>query len=154
MLTALSRLVPLFVLLAAPHISVAAPTNSASIEAEILRLDAKRVDALVKGDLKALDEIFSDDMVYVHSAGKIDSKKPYLATLASGNLVYVSVRYDPPAKVLVAGRDAAVVTGRANLEIKNKAGQASKRVLTTTTVYARSSAGWKAISYQATPVTP
>jgi hypothetical protein len=39
-------------------------------------------------------------------------------------------------------------------ETKNKAGQATKRVLTTTTVYVRSAAGWRVVSYQATPVQP
>jgi uncharacterized protein (TIGR02246 family) len=148
----LLRLASVFVFSAALQLSAATGGNSSAIEKEISRLDASRVDALVKADFKALDQLFADDMVYVHSAGKIDTKKPYMATLTSGNLVYASVRYDPPAQVLVAGPDTAIVTGRANLEIKNKAGQLTKRVLTTTTVYVRRAAGWKVVSYQATPV--
>lgn len=148
----LLRLASVFVFTAALQLSAATAGDARAVEKEISRLDASRVEALVKADFKALDQLFADDMVYVHSAGKIDTKKPYMATLTSGNLVYASVRYDPPAQILVAGPDTAIVTGRANLEVKNKAGQLTKRVLTTTTVYVRRAAGWKVVSYQATPV--
>jgi uncharacterized protein (TIGR02246 family) len=147
------RLVMPFVFVAA--FSFAASTvDKKSIEAEIARLDARRIEALLKNDVKTLEELFSDDLVYIHSAGKIDSKQPYLASLNSGNLVYVSLTYDPPARVSVMGPDTATVTGRANIEVKNKAGQVTKRVLTTTTVYVRQAAGWRVVSYQGTPVPP
>lgn len=132
----------------------ASAADTRAIETEIRRLDASRIDALLKNDLKALEQLFAEDMVYVHSAGKIDRKKPYLASLAAGNLIYLSIRYDPAPGVLVAGRETAVVTGRATIEFKTKAGQLNQRVLTTTTVYARGAAGWKVVSYQATPVVP
>ena len=149
----LSRFVFLFVLTAG--LGAAAPAReSKAIEAEISRLDASRIEALLKGDLKALEQLFSDDLVYIHSAGKIDSKKPYLASLATGNLTYLSLRYDPPARISVVGSDTALVTGRATIEIKTKSGQPSKRVLTTTTVYQRQAAGWRIVSYQSTPATP
>jgi ketosteroid isomerase-like protein len=132
----------------------ASAADARAIEAEIRQLDAGRVEALLKNDLKALERLFAEDMVYVHSAGKIDTKKPYLASLAAGNLTYISIRYDPAPGVLVAGRETAVVTGRATIEFKTKSGQLNKRVLTTTTVYTRGAAGWKVVSYQATPAVP
>ncbi len=134
---------------------ISAPAaGTGAIEAEIRQLDAGRIEALLKNDLKALEQLFADDLVYVHSAGKIDGKKPYLASLAAGNLTYLSITYDPAPLVRVAGRDTAVVAGRATIEFKTKAGQLNKRVLTTTTVYARAAGGWKVVSYQATPVVP
>jgi len=148
------RLVLLLAFTFAPGIVPAFAADARAIETEIRQLDASRIDALLKNDLKALEALFAEDMVYVHSAGKIDSKKPYLASLAAGNLTYLSIRYDPTPGVLVAGREAAVVTGRATIEFKTKAGQLNKRVLTTTTVYARGPAGWKVVSHQATPVVP
>lgn len=54
----------------------------------------------------------------------------------------------------MAGRETAVVTGRAKIEFKTKAGQLNQRVLTTTAVYARGATGWKGVSYQATLVLP
>ena len=144
-----------FILVVTATIHAATPSaDTRSIEAEVSRLDASRVDALLKGDLKTLEQLYSDDLTYVHSGGRIDSKPQYLAMLAAGNLIYVSQRYEPPAQVRVVGRDTAIVTGQVTIETKNKAGQVTKRVLTTTTVYVKSPAGWKVVSYQGTPVQP
>src|SRR5688572_8901735 len=100
--------------------------DAQKIEAEVTRLDASRVDALLAHDIKALERIFSDRMVYIHSAGRVDTKQNYLASLAAGNLTYVTLRYEPPAIVHVMSGDTAVVTGRATIEVKNKAGQVTK----------------------------
>lgn len=129
----------------------ASATDASAIESEVLRLDGQRVEAILKGDLKALERIYADHMVYVHSAGKVDTKQGYLASLAAGNLTYVSLRYDPAPHVVIAGRDTAIVSGRAHIETKNKAGQITKRILTTTTVYVRAGASWQVASYQGTP---
>ena len=147
------RFTLLFVLATLNALAAAPSTAEArAIETEVLKLDRQRVEALLKGDLKTLERLYSDQLVYIHSAGKIDSKPPYLASLASGNLTYVSLTYDPAPRVTVAGRDTALVTGKATIEVKNKAGQLTKRVLTTTTVYVRGSNGWQIVSYQGTPV--
>ena len=149
----LSRLICVLIITTACH-AVAAPADFRAIEAEISVLDGRRIEALINADTKVLDEIYSDDLVYVHSGGKIDSKKPYLALLTSGSLDYVSQTYDPPARVVVANANSAFVTGRVTIELKSKTGQISKRVLATTTVYARTASGWKAVLYQGTPVQP
>ena len=91
----LSRLILVLLLVAARHAFAANAADLRGVEAEISRLDTRRIEALLKADIKALDEIYSDDLVYVHSGGKIDSKKPYLTLLTSGNLNYVSQTYDP-----------------------------------------------------------
>lgn len=122
------------------------------IESEIQRLDAARVSALLQGDVPALERLFADPLVYIHANGRIDTKAGYLAILKSGDLAYVSLRYDPPVQLRIVG-DTAIATGRAHIEAKNKNGQVTKRVLTTTTVYARTTAGWKVVSYQGTPTT-
>jgi uncharacterized protein (TIGR02246 family) len=143
----------LSVLACAAALATTAPAaDSRASSDEVARVDAARVAALLQGDLAALERIFSDDLVYVHSAGKVDGKKDYLASLATGNLTYVSLRYDPPARIVPAGPDTAIVTGRATIDVKNKAGQLTRRVLTTTTVYVRGARGWQVASYQATPV--
>lgn len=138
----------LSVLAAAPAV------DSRAIEAEVRQVDAARIDALLKGDRATLERIFADEMVYIHAAGRIDTKAGYLAILTGGNLNYVTLRYDPAPRITVAGPDTALVTGRATIETKNKAGEITKRVLTTTTVYVRTGAAWRVVSYQGTPVTP
>lgn len=119
---------------------------------EVQRLDAGRVTALLKGDVPALERLYADELVYIHANGRIDTKAGYLASLKSGDLTYVSLKYDPPAQIRLVG-DTAVVTGKAHIEAKGKSGQLTKRVLTTTTVYVRTTGGWKVVSYQGTPAT-
>jgi ketosteroid isomerase-like protein len=135
-----------------PGLAATPSDETRGIEAEIRRLDGVRIDALLKGDVPALERLFADEMVYIHAAGKIDTKQGYLAGLAAGNLSYVTLRYDPAPRIVVVGRDTAVVTGRATIEVKSRAGQVTQRVLTTTTVYVRSAAAWRVVSYQGTPV--
>lgn len=141
-----------FVLVIIPAgLAAAAPAFDADrVRAEIVRLDAGRFEALVKGDVPALEKLYADDLVYIHANGRIDSKKPFLATLTGGT-TYVSLQYDAPPKIIVAGPDVGIVTGKANIAVKNKAGQVTKRALTTTTVYVRTAAGWRVVSYQGTP---
>ncbi|MDO8541412.1 MAG: nuclear transport factor 2 family protein [Opitutaceae bacterium] len=150
---ALIRLAFVYIVIAAGGSAAAWSADVQGVEAEILRMEATRVDTLLKGDLKGLEQLYADDLVYIHANGRVDTKRGYLAMLAGG-MTYVSLRYAPPARITVAGRDTAIVTGRASIEMKNKAGQVTKRVLTTTTVYMRSASGWRVISYQGTPVQP
>ena len=152
-MNALRRLV-LALAVATACCAATSPSEVRSIETEVLRLDALRVEALLRNDVKALERLYADELIYVHSGGKVDTKKAYLASLAAGNLTYVSLRYDPPARVTVAGRDTAIVTGKAIIEAKTKSGQAMNRTLTTTTVYVRSGSEWRIVSYQGTPVQP
>jgi ketosteroid isomerase-like protein len=149
MAPALRRLVPFLLVLHAGIVLRAADKNPA---AEVQQLDATRVSALLKGDVAALEQLFSDQLVYIHANGRVDTKSGYLSMLRGGDLAYVSLQYDPPAQIRVVA-DTAIVTGRASIEAKNKSGQVTKRILTTTTVYVRTPAGWKVVSYQGTPAT-
>lgn len=144
----------LALLVAVPVLSAASSGEASRIEPEIRRLEEARIEALLKGDVKGLERLFADDMVYIHSAGRIDTKQGYLASLAAGNLTYVSLRYDPAPKITVAGPDTALASGRATIEFKTKGGDLNKRVLTTITVYVRSGSTWRVASYQGTPVQP
>lgn len=152
-MNALLRLVFVFAFALSGY--AAAPSDETrSIQAEILRLESVRMDALLKGDWPALDRLYAEEMIYVHSGGRIDTKKGYMGMLAGGNLTYASLRYDAPQRIVVVGRDTAIASGTASIETRNKTGQLTKRVLATTTVYARSGATWHIVSYQGTPVQP
>ena len=148
------RTLILFIFGIAAVFAAASSEDTRAVQAEILRLENERIAALLKGDVNTLARLYADELVYVHAAGRIDTKQGYLAGLTGGGLTYVTLNYDPAPRVLVFGRDTAIASGRANIETKNKAGQVTKRVLTTTTVYARVGASWQIVSYQGTPVQP
>jgi hypothetical protein len=48
------------------------------VEQEILRVEGKRIDAMVALDLAALDPILADDLSYSHSSGRTDTKASFL----------------------------------------------------------------------------
>ena len=49
------------------------------IQAEIKRLEDRRVQALIDGDFDALDKLLGDGLVYTHSNGQADTRAVYIA---------------------------------------------------------------------------
>lgn len=49
-----------------------------SIQKTIEELEKRRVAALIAGDIEALGELLTEDLVHVHGTGQIDSKAAYL----------------------------------------------------------------------------
>lgn len=126
--------------------------EQANGSAEVLTLDSRRMTALLQADMPALREIFSDDCVYVHSTGKIQSKAEYLELIAMGTLKYASLAYDGEPTIRLFGRDTAVVTGRLRAGVQSKDGVVTARSLAATVVYARRSGHWQMVSYQSTSI--
>ena len=66
---------------AAREMTAGAP--SAPDHEAIAEADARRYRALLEEDFDVLNEVLSDDLVYVHSTSAVDSKESYLATLGT-----------------------------------------------------------------------
>jgi hypothetical protein len=76
----------------------------------VLALEERRRQALLAGDLPALQGLLADNLVYVHSTGACDHKDSYLAKLSGGSLKYLELNFnDLQVQVL---QQAAVVSGR------------------------------------------
>ncbi len=56
--------------------------------------DDARVAAMISADPAKLAAVFSDDLLYVHSNGKPDTKSSFVAAISSGRSVYHSVTYE------------------------------------------------------------
>ena len=48
--------------------------------------EAEWARALVAADSAALDAVYADDLVYIHSNGSIDTKREWLGAIASGRI--------------------------------------------------------------------
>lgn len=73
--------------------------------------DDARVAAMISADPAKLAAVFSDDLLYVHSSGKEDTKATFTEALTSGKSKYNTIRYEQrdfrevaPGLVLVNGR--------------------------------------------------
>ena len=58
------------------------------MEADVLRADDRRFEAMRKGDWAALDAALSDDLTYVHSTARQESKAEHIANLRAGKPHY------------------------------------------------------------------
>jgi ketosteroid isomerase-like protein len=85
-------------------------TNMSALMAE-----EQRRQAMLGGDIAALEALLSDGLVYVHSTGGRDTKTTYLNKLASGSLKYLSLSFED-LQVHGAG-PVQVVTGRMSAEV-------------------------------------
>ena len=94
------------------------------ILADVTAADEERQAATKAGDRARLEAIFSNDLRYAHSSGKIDSKASYTESLVSHQTVYESFDYKErnfmpvaPGVVLMSGR--VLVHSRNGLEKVN-----------------------------------
>ena len=117
---------------------------------EVLALEERRRQALLAGDLPALQALLAEGLVYVHSTGVCDRKDSYLAKLAGGSLKYQSLSFSDtqvqglPQAAVVSGRMAAVVL---------KDGQTKNVASLFMTVWACGADGvWRLHAHQGTPL--
>ena len=101
---------PLLFILATVSLWVA-PLGAATNAATFAKIDDARVAAMISADRAKLDAAFSDDLLYVHSSGKADTKASFMEALTSGKSKYNSITYEArnfrevvPGLVLMDGR--------------------------------------------------
>lgn len=106
LMNTLSRLACLLGLLLCPLVLHAAD-NLAAWQAA----DDARVAAMISADPAKLAALFSDELRYVHSSGKLDTKASFTESLTSGKSKYASMTYEnrefrevAPGLVLMNGR--------------------------------------------------
>ncbi len=68
------------------------PSLSAAVGTTACReADDARIAAMTSGDSARLNAAFSDDLVYAHSSGRIDTKASLIAAITSGQTPYHSI---------------------------------------------------------------
>jgi len=90
----------------------------AGVLAAVTAADNERQAAIMAGDRARLEAIFSDQLRYSHSNGKVDSKSSYVETLVSHQTVYESFDYKERSFSLVAP-DIVLMTGRVLIHARN-----------------------------------
>ena len=112
---------------------------------EILALEDRRIEAMVKGDVLALGEILADDLIYTHTTARLDTKASFIDAVKTGKSNYKSVdRNDVEVRSL---GDTAVVTGHAKFHVGDNKFEA--RFID---VYAKRNGAWQMVAWQSTRV--
>ena len=114
---------------------------------EIIALENRRIEAMIKQDTHVLGEILADDLSYVHSTARVETKAEFIASLTSGRTKYQSIERED-VKVRQFG-DTAVVTGQANFHV-NANGNDIKLQVRFTDVYAKRDDVWRMVAWQST----
>lgn len=110
---------------------------------EIIALEDRRVEAMIKGDVQALEEILADDLIYTHTTARIDTKASFIDAISSGRSNYRSVERKD-VKVRQFG-DSAVVTGHAKVHVGD-----NKFEIRYIDVYAKRDGVWQMVAWQST----
>ena len=118
-------------------------------EADVLRADDNRFEAMRKGDWDALDAALADDLTYVHSTARLESKAEHTGNLRAGKPHYRGIA-PRDRKVRVHG-NIGVVNGVSEMHVEN-AGKEQRFTVRYLAVYAKSGDLWRMIAWQSTRV--
>jgi ketosteroid isomerase-like protein len=116
---------------------------------EIESLDAKRSQAILSKDYKALELLIGEDLRYIHSSSVQEDKKQYLDKLASGHYIYHGL--DVLQREFRVIGDVVLVNGdlRINVEVAGTKKIVMSRYLQ---VWAKRTSGWQMVSWSSVPI--
>ena len=133
-------------------LSAAAQTCSGTItEDEAARAEDARYAAQTGNDFAAMEKLFGEDLVYIHSSSAVDDKAAYIDSMRAGTVRY-RVMHRSDVKVRTYGC-LALMTGDAQFDVTVK-GQDMTVPLRFHTVWAKRPGGLQFISWQATRIPP
>ena len=123
-------------------------TETTTVEAEVLRADDQRFDAMRKQDWAALDAALADDLIYVHSTARLESKAEHIANLRAGKPTYRGIA--PRERKARVHGTVGVVNGISDMHVEN-AGKENRFTVRYLAVYARVGGDrWRMIAWQST----
>lgn len=126
---------------------LAAVARAAETPVEIVqRLDVARLKAMGAGDGAALGKILSDEMVFVHSDGRSESKPDYIKAMTAGDTAYSDLKTaDVSARQIAA--DVVVLAGAQ--EMKKKLGPTWSEIkIKFLSVWRNEGGTWRMVAWQ------
>ena len=118
-------------------------------EHEVIAADDHRFQAMMKQDWAALEASLADDLVYVHSSARVETKAEHVGNLKAGRPFYRGAA-PRERKVRVRG-DLAIVNGISEMHVEN-AGKENRFTVRYLAVYARNAGHWQMTAWQSTKV--
>lgn len=138
----LLRLLPLFAFLA-----TAVHAASDDIVAAVRAADDARITATKAADAAALGAIYSDELHYAHSNGRVDTKASQIAGITTGNNRYQDFEHKERV-FTVAAPNIVLARGRVLVRMVSKAGQKSEMDLNYLAVWRNENGKWRFLAWQ------
>lgn len=111
-------------------------------------LERERFRAMVDGDGPSLDLLLADNVSYVHTNGKRETKRQFIDGITGGRRRYRQIEVQSQ-DVLPVGPETCVVTGRALIEMEANNG-ALLFPIAYTAIHTQEDGQWRLIAWQAT----
>jgi hypothetical protein len=111
-------------------------------------LERDRFRAMVDGDVPLLNQLLSDNVSFVHTNGKRESKQQFINAISAGHRRYRQIEIQSQ-DVLPFGSALCVVTGRALIEMEANNG-ALLYPVAYTAIQAQEGGKWQLVAWQAT----
>jgi hypothetical protein len=134
---------------AAAQAAAQAPAASrlSAAEAALAAAESQRLDAMVRGDVAALNQAIADDAIYIHANGVTQTKTDYLHDVEAGKSRYRSIEVNERS-VRILG-DVGLTNGVITLNV----GVDRRIVAGFMGVYAKRDGQWRLLRWQSTPKT-
>ena len=115
-------------------------------EAEALQAEQARYAAQMANDFAAMERLFGDDLVYIHSSTSVDTKASFIESMRSGAVRYRTMTRGD-VKVRCYG-SVAIITGQGSFEVTAR-GQELRLDLLFHAIWAKRAHGVQFVSWQA-----
>jgi hypothetical protein len=124
-------------------------TAQTNIEAEqeVLEVQQRRLKATVARDFATLDELMTDELTYVHTSARLETKEIFLGWLREERLVFKAIDTEE-VRVRIYG-DTGVITGIGHITLRGREQDTSFDVRFQD-VWVRSGGGWREVAWQTT----
>src|SRR5215475_1772978 len=113
---------------------------TSAAESEVLRADDRRFEAMRKEDWSALDAALADDLTYVHSTARLESKAEHIANLRGGKPHYRGIA--PRERRARVFGDVGLVTGVSEMHVERD-GKEQRFTVRYLAVYVKSGVQWR-----------
>jgi hypothetical protein len=116
----------------------------------VLAAEKLRCDAMLAGDIAALEPLLDPRLQFHHATGAVDDKPAYLAKMAAGRITYVAIEWSEE-RVIALSEDSAVLVGRmaTDVRVEGSHKRLNNRV---TTVWSSEAGVWRLVVFQSTPL--
>ncbi|MBN3811175.1 nuclear transport factor 2 family protein [Paraburkholderia sp. Ac-20347] len=111
-------------------------------------LERERFRAMVDGDGSSLDQLLSDNVFFVHTNGKRETKQQFIDAITAGRRRYRQIEIQSQ-DVLPVGNETCVVSGRVLIEMEANNG-ALLFPIAYTAIQTQEDGHWRLLAWQAT----
>lgn len=123
-----------------------------SSRALIEQAERARCDALVRGDIAALDQLLHDDLIHIHANGATEDKAGFLAT-AANRFQFLKMERRSFDVLELHSQDIAMSVGVLHQDIRIiQRDEIRSMQIVTTQIWARRDGMWKQRAFQATSI--